>query len=128
MIHHPQRTIVIRIELKIPLRLVSEANLCCHWTKKHKRKKKIAALLLCYWPKEKIVLPCTVTLTRVAPRMLDFDNLVHANKHLFDKICDLLRPGLAPGQADNTDLIEVVYKQEKGKPKEYAVKILIESK
>lgn len=113
------------IEIKIPIRLISEANNTDHWRVKHKRKKKIQALLLTYWPDESIELPCTVTMTRIAPRELDYDNLVYANKALFDSICGKLRPGFLPGRADRTDLIKPIYLQEKGEPKEYSVKIKV---
>ena len=109
------------IKIKLPIKLVSEANNYDHWRSKHKRKKKNENLLLLYWPRDHVHLPCKVILTRVAPRKFDYDNLVHACKYLYDKICDKLRPGLAPGQADNTDLISVEYRQVKGGVKEYAV-------
>ncbi len=114
------------ISIKIPIRLVSEANNTDHWTKKHKRKKKISLLLKTYLPDlGKCQLPCKVILTRVAPRRFDFDNLVISFKHVRDQISGMLIPGLAAGRADDDDRIEWEYRQERGNPKEYAVIIEI---
>lgn len=70
-------------------------------------------------------LPATITLTRVSPRELDFDNLVTAFKHVRDVIAALLIPGLRPGRADSDDRLTWKYLQKKDKPKEYAVQIEI---
>jgi len=70
--------------------------------------------------------PCTVTLTRIAPREFDFTNLVGSCKGLEDIIADLLRPGMAPGRADGKGSgIQFEFKQEKGEPKQYAIRIEI---
>lgn len=113
-------------EVKIPIRLVSEANMSDHWTKKHARKKKIRLLLLSYLPDlSKCHLPCKVVLTRIAPRKLDDDNLRTAFKFLRDEIADKLIPGKAPGRADDDERIEWCYDQVKGDPKEYGIHIVI---
>ncbi|MDC7243634.1 MAG: hypothetical protein PQJ44_06835 [Sphaerochaetaceae bacterium] len=116
------------INIKIPMHLVSEANIQEHWTKKHRRKKKLQLLLLAYWPKNNIELPCTVSLTRIAPRTLDSDNLQFSFKYVRDFIADQLIPGKSAGRADDDDRIFWEYDQKKGKPKEYAIDITIESK
>ena len=115
------------IEVKIPIRLVSEANISDHWTKKHKRKQKVRLLLLSYLPDlSKCQLPCKVTLTRIAPRKLDKeDNLPMAFKYVKDFLADKLIPGKAAGRSDDDERIEWNYEQEKGDPKEYAVYIVI---
>lgn len=115
--------------VRIPYKLPSEANLSDHWTKKMKRKKKLQGLLLAYLPDLKqIKLPCEIILTRISPRSLDYDNLVYAFKPCLDKVCSLLIPGLAPGRADGDPRIKnIIYKQEKGNKKEYAIKIEINS-
>jgi hypothetical protein len=54
-----------------------------------------------------------ITFTRLAPRTLDYDNLVAAFKGARDTVADILIPGLAPGRADDSDQIEFEYGQEK---------------
>lgn len=100
----------------LPLRIESCANLREHWAKRAKRAKehRLAALAV---PKQ--VLPCTVTITRVAPRALDDDNLQGGCKALRDGIADRL------GVKDNDDRVVWRYSQEKGKPKEYAVRVTL---
>ncbi len=66
-----------------------------------------------------------IFLTRIAPRALDFDNLVYAFKHIRDVIADTLLPGLAAGRADDDKRLQWQYCQEKGRPKEYAFRISI---
>ena len=125
---HSKSDIMTKQILKIPLRVVSEANMSEHWTKKHKRKKEQKRLVTIF-AKDAVRLikpPVTVKLTRVAPRALDQDNLVASFKHVLDVISDLIHPGLAPGRADGLGDISFSWHQEKGKPKEYA--ILVEFK
>lgn len=102
----------------LPLRIESVANLREHWAAKAKRTKahRMAALAIKPHP-----LPCVVTLTRIAPRALDDDNLRSGFKGLRDGIADRL------GIADNDPRIEWRYAQERGKPKEYAARVQIES-
>lgn len=123
--HQKQKT---TLTCKIPIRLRSIANIKEHWAITHKRNKKIKQLLHCYLPDlSKCHLPCKVTLTRVAPRCLDTDNLYYAFKFVVDEVCDMLMPGLARGRADGTGKIKIEYKQERGKPKEYAIIVRIKS-
>lgn len=116
------------IEITIPYRIRSEANIFEHWTKKHKRKR-IAKDFVIYHlnPYEKPTLPCVVTITRIAPRKLDYDNLVYACKYIIDSVCSWILPGLEDGQADSDPRIQIKYKQEKSGIKEYGTKIKIES-
>jgi len=110
--------------LNIPLRIESESNLREHWSKKNKRHKNYFLALTGAWMqqlKETPLLPVTVTLTRVAPRQLDGDNLQAALKKIRDIIADLLVPGLKPGRADGDERIVWKYGQKKGNPKEYAL-------
>ncbi len=73
-----------------------------------------------------LLLPCTIHVTRLAPRKLDFDNLCYSFKWIVDSICDRLIPGLERGRADGDKRIkEIKYFQEKGNVKEYSVKIEI---
>lgn len=118
------------ISWQLPIKIANEANSSDHWTKKGKRhkiqKRRIKAEFLKERPK--ITLPCTVILTRIAPRELDeHDNLPISFKWIYDSICDNIIPGLKPGRADSDERIKVIYKQEKGKVREYAIKIEIYS-
>ncbi len=118
-----------RIEVEIPIRTVSEANSSEHWTKKHRRKKsqRFALEFCLYFYKKEIRLPCHITLTRIAPRSLDTgDNLPCSFKHIRDVIAELITGDTRPGLADSDDRLTWEYKQEKGKPKEYAIRITFE--
>lgn len=72
-----------------------------------------------------IILPATITFTRIAPRTLDEDNHLSAFKHLRDSVADILIPGLKPGRADGDKRLTWRYVQERGKVKEHAIKIEI---
>ncbi len=116
--------------VKIPIKTLSEANAHEHWTKSSKRhkaqKKAIKAVLSSQVNPSQ--LPCTIRLTRIAPRMIDADdNLPMAFKWVKDAICELLVPNKAIGQADNDKRIQVKYEQMKGLPKEYAIQVEIRS-
>lgn len=112
----------------LPIVIVSEGNLFEHWTKsnaRHKRQKKsIKDNLseLSAYKDKKIV----VKLVRIASRKLDTgDNLNYSFKWIRDSIADIIYPGMKAGRADDTDLIEWQYDQEKGKPKEKALRVEI---
>ncbi len=113
------------ISVTLPLRLVSVANQREHWSKKAKRAKahRSAAVLMlaprvaAYAKLARFV----VTLTRIAPRALDGDNLQSAFKACRDGVADAL------GTSDNDPRILWDYRQERGKPKYYAVTITIEA-
>ncbi|MBE0568400.1 MAG: hypothetical protein IH577_01830 [Deltaproteobacteria bacterium] len=70
-----------------------------------------------YLPK---VRSAAVTLTRIAPRALDTDNLASGLKAIRDGVADALEID------DGSSLIEWRYAQEKGKPGEYAVRVEIQ--
>lgn len=114
----------------MPLKIVSEANLMEHWSNRHKRhiiQKNVITMTMIRHV-DKIQLPCTIKMTRIAPRSLDSDNLAMALKNIRDVVADLLIPGKAKGRADGDPRLEFVCLQEKGKPKEYALKIEIVEK
>lgn len=113
------------IEVYIPVRTVSELNCFQPWRTKHARhKRQKHAVQIALLPYEgKISLPCKIVYTRIAPRTLDYDNLVSSGKYLIDKVADLIIPGLRSGRADSDPRLSYEYLQEKGKVKEYAVKI-----
>ena len=114
----------------LPLKTASEGNCSEHWAKKAKRhklqKNKIKAVLLKERPP--ITIPCSVCLTRIAPRELDsHDNLPISMKYVSDALAEYLVPGKAVGRADDCKEIVWAYKQEKGGVREYAIRIEISS-
>lgn len=112
------------------IKTASEANSSEHWTVKAKRhkKQKLAIKKILIIDKPNIRLPCKVSLTRLAPRILDaHDNLAVSMKYIVDAIADYLCPGKAAGRADDSKQITWAYDQKKGQPKEYGVFIQIES-
>lgn len=106
------------VDMTLPLRIESCANLREHWGKRATRAKAHRAAAVAI-PTHG--LPCVVMLTRIAPRALDDDNLRSAFKALRDGIADRL------GVKDNDPRVEWRYGQAKGKPKEYAARVQIKS-
>jgi hypothetical protein len=118
------------IQFEIPMTsglLKSEGNIAQHWTKKSKRHKQQQFLTKLYFAQyhHLVKLPVSIRMVRISPRTLDFDNLVYSLKWVRDALADSLISGLAPGRADGDDRIKWNYGQEKGKPKEYALRIEI---
>lgn len=122
------------LDIIVPIHTVSESNACEHWTKKHKRHKaqkhaielSISGpirqnLLEKFLPEETL----TILLSRIAPRQFDYDNLVTSFKPIRDYIANILIPGKKIGRADDSDRLIWNYNQQKGKPKEYAIRIQI---
>ena len=112
--------------LYVPIRIPSETNLREHWSRKHKRRKLQKAGISLIWRTSDlshIKPPVTIRLTRIAPRSLDWDNLLAALKGPRDIIASLILPNLAPGQADDGHGIIFEYDQKKGAPKEYGLLI-----
>lgn len=110
--------------VELPIRTVSEANQREHWGKKAARAKKqrkaTATLLLAKFGKAvpRVRPPDCITLTRIAPRSLDSDNLAGSFKAIRDGIQDWCG-------VNDRDLV-FVYAQRRGKPGEYAVEIAME--
>lgn len=115
--------------VEVPLRLYSEANKSGHWSSAYKRKKQQKQSVILYLQANyvpRLTKRMNIILTRIAPRDLDAqDNLPAAFKHIIDAIASYLIPGLAPGRADGDDRISWTFKQEKGKPKTYGIRIQI---
>ena len=112
------------------IKTVSESNTHEHWAVSNHRHKLQKRQIQWWWLslQEKPSLPCSVKLTRIAPRMLDsHDNLPTSLKWITDSIADKMCPGLKAGRADDDARIRWVYDQQKGQPKEYAVLIEISS-
>jgi hypothetical protein len=113
------------MRLEVPIRIESEANVRQHWAARHKRLKAqqnavhwsmIANIGRCGY-REKPAPPCTILLTRIGPRKLDTDNLVVGFKAVRDEIARWL------GVDDGDDRVTWQYAQERGRPKEYAIRI-----
>lgn len=97
----------------LPIRTVSEANAHTHWRERARRAKTqrlaagvrvLAAIGLAPAPQ----LPLVITLTRIAPRKLDSDNLAGSLKHVRDGIADVL------GFNDRDERCTWVYDQQRG--------------
>lgn len=110
--------------ITIPMRTVSEANQHRHWRKRQRRAKSqrhtawVHTLKLLGGTGK--ALPLVVTLTRIAPRKLDDDNLRGALKAVRDGVADAL------GVDDGDDRVTWLYSQRKGAVRENAVVIEIE--
>lgn len=103
---------------EIPIHTISEANRAEHWSKGFKRHRQQKNLIRCFMSDLALYrdFPYTVKLIRLSRRKLDeHDNLPMAFKYIVDQIADLMFPGQKAGKADDTDLIEWNYAQEKGK-------------
>jgi len=119
-----------------PIKTVSEANAHEHWRARQKRAKsqrsdalliatvyaRKAGVMVCSGDEYRLAGPMLVTLTRIAPRALDSDNLAGSAKHVRDGIADAL------GIDDRDERVEWRYAQRRGAPKYYGVEIRIEPK
>jgi hypothetical protein len=113
--------------VEYPLRLVSEPNSRSHWAQKARRVKEqrsLASMVL----RTRVPRPpwtvrdhgvLVVELTRIAPRLLDDDNLRGACKATRDGVADYL------GVKDNDPRVDWVYRQLQRDPHEYAVRIVL---
>jgi hypothetical protein len=126
-------------EWTIKVKTVSEANSSEHWTAKAKRHKSQQFFVrMLYQQRIKDVrLPCTIILTRLAPRKLDDDNLVSSMKYIRDELSECIFPEMKKtyvnskgkvacikGRADSDSRITWKYEQQKHNQLE--IKIVIE--
>jgi hypothetical protein len=104
------------IAYDLPLRIESTLNRREHWAKRAQRTKlhRFAALAVQPHP-----LPCVVRMIRIAPRKLDDDNNIAGFKALRDGIAKRL------GVDDADPRVKWEYDQERGRAKEYAVRVEI---
>lgn len=112
----------------LPIVTVSEGNAHEHWRVSHARHKKQKQLVNHYLSELSVYKgkAITVKLIRISSGKLDaHDNLRMSQKFVVDAIADILNPGKAAGRADDTDLIQWEYDQEKGKPKEKGIRVEI---
>lgn len=105
------------IEVTIPIKSVSVANLRMHWAIKAKLAKSHRAMAKHAMANAAPVaptLPLTLVLTRVGPRKLDTDNLASSLKSVRDGIADWL------GVDDGSPQLDWQYAQKRGG---YAVEV-----
>lgn len=115
--------------IEYPYRLLCHANARRHWRVEAQAKKAEKAALRYAWAEWRarsslapLPFPLRVTMTRIAPRVLDDDNLQGAFKYTRDEIARCL--GLA---SDCGPEVVWCYAQERGPPKTYAVRITLET-
>jgi hypothetical protein len=126
----------MKIEFTIPLTkdlIVSEANRGMENRFVKKKRHKIQSDLIntflnIHLPKDVLeILPCEITMIRIAPRQFDEeDNLRMAFKWIKDYIAARLIPGSkSGGHKDGDKRITWLYGQERGKVREYAIRVEI---
>ena len=105
----------------IPMPLPSAANLREHWRVRAKRIKTQRATVAMFLRGPAPALPVVVTLTRIAPRALDDDNLQSAFKGVRDEVARWF------GVPDNVPGIRWEYGQRRGAPKVYGIEVSVVS-
>jgi len=115
-----------KVIIDLPLQTKSEANCFEPWQKKHARHKaqqRMVALALNPL-KNHVRLPCSIMLTRFAPKELDvFDNLPMSLKYIVDAVCAIITGDYRAGKADGDKRISIACGQKKNKA--YGVRIEI---
>lgn len=114
------------------IQTVTEKNTGGHWSGKSRRAK-LQRSLVYYTLLERlgrrcpVQPPCTVLLTRVAPRLLDsHDNLASAVSHCVDGVSDYLAGGYGHGE-DRQPGLTWHYAQRQGPPRTYGVEIVLQA-
>lgn len=111
-----------RVMVYLPIRIESALNLREHWrTKANRNSSHRAATWFALKAAGPFPVPCTVTLTRVAPRELDDDNLAGGFKSVRDGVADWL------GVDDRDKRVKWVYAQRRGASKEYGAEVEIQA-
>lgn len=127
----PDEQILPRIET-MTVRLehfstVSESNARGHWMIKHRRAREqrvtVFRWILATTPVGFWQLPMHITLVRIAPRLLDDDNLCGALKAVRDGIADVFAGEYGAGEDRHPDLTWA-YQQRRGTTREYGVEIV----
>ena len=133
--------VVTCVSFSVPIKLESEANAREVWQVKATRAQRQRAAVTKHAPGRKVTefnasakrtrvytrwvevprFPCVVTITRIAPRELDSDNVVGSAKYVRDQVAELL------GVDDRDPRVEWVVRQRKGEAKQYGVEIMVES-
>jgi len=111
------------VRFSVPVRTVSEANEREHYHAKADRAREQRAWIRIKWRElssNALSGSLTVTMTRVAPRVLDDDNLSRSCKAIRDELAACL--GL---KDDRDERVTWRYTQRKGAAREYAIEIEI---
>ena len=120
--HAPKRVItakasagrILRLEIFLPIVVVSELNQHEHWRGRHSRNKKQQEQFdfeyLALLGKVAIHPPCTIRLTRIGQNKMDSGNVEGSFKHVQDAIARLL------GVDDGSPLLTGQYDQITGTP------------
>lgn len=106
----------MQVTVEVALRVHSALNERIHWGKRARRTKHERMVGFTFTPRG-LVPPLTITLTRIAPRMLDSDNLAASFKGVRDGIADRI------GIKDNDPRVTWAYAQRKGEPGHYGVEM-----
>ena len=108
-------------------KFINFANQSHHWSKKKRIKETLYFEF--YYPNtiplKRIELPVVVKIIRIAPKPFDQDNYIYNCKCIRDFISWIFFPDKAYGHGDSSKDITWQYCQEKGKPKQHALKIQI---
>ncbi len=110
------------VRIEVPIKTVSEANRREHWAERAERvrqQRSLARMMLATNTARAPVGALRIRLTRIAPGMLDSDNVHGALKAVRDGVADYL------GVDDGDESLTWEVAQERGAPKTYAVRIEI---
>lgn len=112
------------LTVRLPLATKSLTNMRTHWAAKARLAKgqrtPVALVMRTAFAAHPAQLPATVTLTRIAPRTLDDDNLRGALKSVRDGVADAL------GLDDRDGRVRWGYAQRKGQARELGIEIRYE--
>lgn len=102
--------------IELPIKTVSLTNQREHWRVRARRVQYQRAAVAALLPRG-VPVPCTVTLTRISPGILDDDNLPASLKSVRDEIAS--RSGID----DRDPRVKWCYAQERGKRGDYLVRV-----
>jgi hypothetical protein len=110
------------VKVTVPVKIDSGLNMRVHWRVRANTNAshRAAAYFALKQAKVKAEMPAVVTLTRIAPRELDDDNLQGGFKSVRDGVADWL------GVDDRDKRVKWLYAQRKGKPHEYAAEVSVD--
>lgn len=111
------------IAVRVPVKLISEANAHTHWRERQRRAKfqREAARLTLGANISGPPPPYVITITRIGPRTLDSDNLAGSAKHVRDGVADWL------GIDDGSPLLDWRYSQRREGQGVYAAEVVIQA-
>ena len=112
------------INVTLPIKIISEANTRCHWREKSarfKQHRQTARLMMAVEAGPAPGAPgIIITLTRIAPRELDDDNLASGFKGVRDGVADWL------GIDDGSKRLKWLYEQRKGPAGVYEAEVAVD--